>query len=71
MTIPSERYRAILNARDFLRALLDPKKTPRVPKAIRKEAYWCLRHFPWDHDIEKIAEKLPDLFENTEKKRKK
>lgn len=62
MTIPEERYRAIFKARDFLRDLLDPKKTPKVPKAIRTEAYWCLRHFPWDLHIEQIAKKIPEHF---------
>lgn len=51
MTIPIERSRAIRQTREFLRALLDPKRTPRVPSKIRQEAYWCLRHFPSDLDI--------------------
>ena len=55
MTIPCERTRAIQRAREFLRSLLDTKKTPRVPKSIRKEAYWVLRHFPHDFEIDAIA----------------
>lgn len=51
MTLPNERTRAIRNARNFLRKLLDPKQSPRVPKSIRKEAYWALKHFPSDFDI--------------------
>jgi hypothetical protein len=51
MTIPIERSRSIRQTREFLRALLDPKKTPKIPSKIRQEAYWCLRHFPSDLDI--------------------
>ena len=51
MTLPNERFSAIINTREFLRSLLDPKKTPKVPKHIRISAYYCLRHFPSDHDL--------------------
>ncbi len=57
MTLPDERYRAIVYAQSFLRDLLDPKKTPRVPKAIRREAYYRLKHFPSEFEVERIAEK--------------
>jgi hypothetical protein len=63
LTVPSERYRAIKHAREFLRSLLDPKQTPRIPKKIRTQAYWCLRHFPWDLDMDKVAKKCPETFE--------
>jgi hypothetical protein len=45
MTLPNERTNAILNTRRFLLDLLDPKKTPRVPKDVRKKAYRLLKHF--------------------------
>ncbi len=54
MTLPEERVNALKITRDFLRSLLDPKKTPRIPKKIRTEAYWCLRHYPYDMDIKKV-----------------
>ena len=63
MTLPDERYRAIIRARDFLRDLLDPKKTPKVPKKIRREAYYALKHFPWDMEIDYLAEKSPEILE--------
>jgi hypothetical protein len=56
MTLPYERTRAIRNTREFLRALLDPKKTPGVPKWIRKEAYYRLKHFPNEFDMEQLLE---------------
>ncbi len=62
MTLPNERTQAITNTREFLKSLLDPKKTPGVPKLIRAQAYWCLRHYPWDMDIERAAIKAPDVF---------
>lgn len=52
MTLPNERLRAIIYARDFLRSLLDPKQTPKIPRAIRREAYYRLKHFPGEFDLE-------------------
>ncbi len=51
MTIARERSNAIRTTRNFLRSLLVPQETPNVPKWIRNEAYWCLKHFPSDLDI--------------------
>ena len=51
MTLPNERTNAILNTRQFLLNLLDPKKTPKVPKKIRKEAYYLLKHYPNTFDF--------------------
>ena len=51
MTIPIERTYAVLNTRDFLRDLLDPKKTPKVPKDIRRKAARLLRHYPTSLDM--------------------
>lgn len=55
MTLPNERLRAINSAREFLRSLLDPKLTPKVPKVVRIEAYYVLKHFPSDYDTERLA----------------
>lgn len=52
MTIPVERTRAVLYTQDFLMDLLDPKKTPRVPKEVRRRAGSLLRHYPSDFDLE-------------------
>lgn len=62
MTLPNERRRSIEVTRDFLRDLLDPKKTPRVPRAVRDRAYRCLRHYPWDLHLDKAARLAPELF---------
>ena len=62
MTMPEERRRSIGYAREFLRDLLDPKKTPRVPKAVRQEALRVLRHFPTELDIKLLKEECPKLL---------
>jgi hypothetical protein len=54
MTLPDEERRALIYARDFLVSLLDPKKTPKVPKKIRQEAYQRLRHYPSDYRINEL-----------------
>lgn len=63
MTIPTERYYALIKTREFLRALLDPKQTPKVPKSIRSQAYSCLRHYPGDLYLDYVAERVPEHFE--------
>lgn len=62
MTIPFERYRAVVQTEEFLKELLDPKKTPRVPKDIRRQALWCLRHYPSKYEMDRAAKQAPDLF---------
>jgi hypothetical protein len=55
MTIPSERTRAVNYTYDFLCDLLDPKKTPRVPKDVRRRASLLLRHYPGKWDMEMVV----------------
>ena len=62
MTLPDERYRAIQRTRHFLMSLMDPKETPRVPRAIRGQAYSLLRHYPSDYDLDRLSEKSPDVI---------
>lgn len=62
MTLPYERRRAINNTRQFLVDLTDPKKTPRVPSAVRKEAFRCLRHYPGDYHMDEARKTAPDVF---------
>ena len=67
MTLPCERYLAIKRTENFLKDLMDPKKTPRVPKEIRKQAYYCLRHYPRRYDIDLLATKCPEVLETGNK----
>lgn len=62
MTVPHERYLATKRAKDFLGKLLDPAQTPRVPRALRMEARAILKHFPMDYDLDRAAEKAPEVF---------
>lgn len=64
MTLPDERYRAVRNARQFLRSLIDPKQTPKVPLAIRRQASRVLRHFPGPCDMLIISEAVPNLLQH-------
>lgn len=57
MTVPVERTNAVINTGKFLYDLIDPKKTPRVPKAIRQRAFHVLRHYPTQYDMDLIAAK--------------
>lgn len=63
MTLPDERYRAVKWAEQLCHDLMDPKKTPRVPKEIRRRAYSVLRHFPNDWDMQRAAKAAPDVFQ--------
>ena len=62
MTLPDERYRAIRQTRQFLIDLCDRTVTPKIPRAIRLEAYRMLRHYPSDYDLDRLAEKAPDVI---------
>jgi len=67
MTLPDERYRAVRRAEEFLKDLCDPKKTPRVPKSIRREASGILRHYPSSWDMDRAAHRCPQVFESKNK----
>lgn len=63
MTLPDERYRAVLWARNFLFDLCDPKKTPGIPRTVRQQAQSILRHYPSDWDMDRAADGAPDVFQ--------
>ena len=58
MTLPAERTHAVLNARQFLTDLLDPKATPRVPRSVRRAAGRVLKHYPTRFDMRYPAKQL-------------
>jgi hypothetical protein len=59
MTLPDERYRAVVQTQQLLVEILN---TPRVPKAIKDSARYCLRHYPSAWDMKQAAENCPDVF---------
>lgn len=63
MTLPIERTNAVLNVERFLMDLRDPKKYPRVPKAVREEAHRLLRHYPSKYNMKYIADSFKEIEE--------
>ena len=63
MTLPDERYRAVIQTRRFLFDLCNPEHTPKVPKLIRETARSMLRHYPDEYDMKKTAQTSPDIFQ--------
>jgi hypothetical protein len=63
MTLPDERYRAVVQTRRFLLDLCNTQHTPRVPKLIRETARSLLRHYPTDWDLQRTALQAPDVFQ--------
>ena len=61
MTLPIERTQAVLRVERFLLDLRDPKKYPRVPKAVREEASRLLKHYPSKYNMEYIDESFEPL----------
>ena len=59
MTLPDERYRAVVQTQRFLLQILT---TPRVPKAIKDQARSCLRHYPSEWDMKAASELVPHVF---------
>ena len=62
MTLPDERYRAVVQTRRFLLDLCNSEHTPRVPKLVRETARSMLRHYPSDWDMQRTARMAPDVF---------
>jgi hypothetical protein len=60
MTLPDERYRAVIQTQKFLVEILS---TPRIPKAIKDRARSCLRHYPNDWDMKRAADSAPEVFQ--------
>ncbi len=60
MTLPDERYRAVMQTIQFL---TDICNTPRVPKAIKQQAKSLLRHYPSAWDMKAASELAPHVFQ--------
>ena len=63
MTLPDERYRAVMQTARFLQALSYSSEIKRVPLAVRQEARRLLRHYPSEYDMMKTAQTSPDIFQ--------
>jgi len=62
MTLPDERYLSLIATKYFLVQLCSPRLSPRVPRAVRKEALSLLKHFPSDYHLDLICERIPEEF---------
>ena len=62
MTLPDERYRAVLHTEKFLQRLAGGELT-RVPKAVREEARRLLRHYPSAYDLDRLSEAAPHVLQ--------
>ena len=62
MTMPNERYSAIIRTRDFLQEL---RKAPSKYSAeeIKKEIHRCLKHYPSELYLDQLADLAPNILE--------
>ena len=51
MTLPDERYRALVQAKELLYDITNSKVLPRLPKALRERARGVLKHYPLAGEI--------------------
>ena len=63
MTLPDERYQAVLATRQFLEDLGRKEFFPRLPNVVRVRAKACLRHFPTTYDLDMAADASPQIFQ--------
>jgi hypothetical protein len=62
MTMPDERYRAMVEGLKLIQDLLIPHVTARVPTNIRERARWILRHHPSAYELARLAQQSPDML---------
>jgi hypothetical protein len=62
MTLPDERYRAVMQTAKFLQALSFSGEFKRIPLAVRQEARALLRHYPSEYDMKKVSQTSADIF---------
>jgi hypothetical protein len=64
VTMPCERYRAVLRTEEFLKDIMKGKYDDNL-NDLFYEARCCLKHFPSEYDMEKAAENC-DLFDDVD-----
>lgn len=60
MTMPDERYRAIVKTERFLIELLCDESLSRE---LRDKAYSCLRHYPTSPLLDLLSDAAPDILQ--------
>lgn len=66
MTVPAERYRAILQTREFMLTVM---YNYELPAELRECAYSLLRHYPTEYYLDKLAEVAPTILETPSENR--
>ena len=61
MTLPDERANALIEAKHLLWGLAFELK--KIPRDVRDRAKSILRHYPWECDIEQIANCCPEQIQ--------
>lgn len=62
MTTPTDRTRALLQTKQFLRELTDKTDMPRVPQSVRDIARRLIKHYPTYADIARAHEAMPERY---------
>lgn len=66
MTMPDERYRAMVEGLKLIEDLLIPQVTPRVPSDVRERARWVMRHYPSAYELTQLARRSPDMLSTSD-----
>lgn len=61
MTLPDERYRAVMMAKKFLESIINTRSG--LSKEMKDEARRILRHFPSEYDMDRAGEAAPYVFQ--------
>ena len=60
MTLPDERYRAVVWAKKFLLDIAHRRSG--LSEDMKQEALSILRHYPSEYDLNNAAQKAPEIF---------
>jgi len=55
---PQQQMAAMIGVRDFLLRLTNTKESPRIPREVRREARTIMRHYPPEHELRPLLDKL-------------
>ena len=54
MSQQENEYHSLKETYRLLCHLIDPKKTPNIPKRLRDKARYCLKHYPIKQTLEEL-----------------
>ena len=59
MTMPNERYEAVIRTKKYLEDMLVDFE---LPASYRDNAYRCLKHFPGEYHLDRLREECPEIL---------